>query len=63
MKVKTIHDFFDKQNGMKRTRVGEVLEVNDGRGQELISFGVAEQMLPETPGRVKMEKDKKQAAE
>lgn len=63
MRVKTVHDFFDKQNDLKRVRAGEELEVTQARAQQLITFGVAQMAEPEATGKTKLEKDKKQAAE
>ena len=50
MKIKVIHDFYDKENDLKLRKAGEEYEVSKERGQYLISFKVAKEIKDQKGG-------------
>ena len=55
MKIRVIHDFYDKENDLKLRKVGEEYEVTEERGRYLVDFRVAKEITdpeggdPESP--------------
>lgn len=47
MYIKVKHDFFDKRNNMCLRKKGEVMEVDEGRGKQLITLRLAEETKPD----------------
>lgn len=50
MKIKVIHDFYDKENDLKLRKAGEEYKVSKERGKYLISFKVAEEIKDQKGG-------------
>lgn len=50
MKIKVIHDFYDKENDLKLRKAGEEYEVSKERGKYLISFKVAKEIKDQKGG-------------
>ena len=50
MKIKVIHDFYDKENDLELRKAGEEYEVSKGRGNYLISFKVAKEITDQHGG-------------
>ena len=50
MKIKVIHDFYDKENDLKLRKAGEEYEVSKERGKDLISFKVAKEIKNQKGG-------------
>ena len=55
MKIRVIHDFYDKENDLELRKVGEEQEVTEERGRYLVDFRVAKEITdleggdPESP--------------
>mgnify|MGYP004480735765 FL=1 len=50
MKIKVIHDFYDKENDLELRKAGEEYEVSKERGNYLISFKVAKEIKDQKGG-------------
>lgn len=50
MKIKVIHDFYDKENDLELRNAGEEYEVSKERGNYLISFKVAKEIKDQKGG-------------
>lgn len=50
MKIKVIHDFYDKENDLKLRKAGEEYEVSKEREKYLISFKVAKEIKDQKGG-------------
>lgn len=50
MKIKVIHDFYDKENDLELRKAGEEYELSKGRGNYLISFKVAKEIKDQKGG-------------
>ena len=50
MKIKVIHDFYDKENDLELRKAGEEYEGSKGRGNYLISFKVAKEIKDQKGG-------------
>ena len=55
MKIRVIHDFYDKENDLELRKVGEEYEVTEERGRYLVDFRVVKEITdpeggdPESP--------------
>ena len=50
MKIRVIHDFYDKENDLKLRKAGDEYEVPEKRGGYLISFKVAKEITGQKSG-------------
>ena len=50
MKIKVVHDFYDKENDLELRKAGEEYEVSKKRGNYLISFKVAKEIKEQKGG-------------
>lgn len=46
MRIKVIHDFYDKENDLKLRSVGDTLTVSKGRAEYLVRMKIAEVIDP-----------------
>ncbi len=50
MKIRVIHDFYDKENDLELRKVGEEYEVKEERGRYLVDFRVAKEITDQEGG-------------
>lgn len=50
MKIRVIHDFYDKENDLELRKVGEEYEVTEERGRYLVDFRVAKEITDQESG-------------
>lgn len=50
MKIRVIHDFYDKENDLELRKVGEEYEVTEERGRYLVDFRVAKEITDQEGG-------------
>ena len=50
MKIRVIHDFYDKENDLELRKVGEEYEVTEERGRYLVDFRVAKEITHQEGG-------------
>ena len=50
MKIRVIHDFYDKENDLELRKVGEEYEVTEERGRYLVDFRVAKEIIDQEGG-------------
>ena len=50
MKIRVIHDFYDKENDLKLRSVGDTLTVSKDRAEYLVDFRVAKEITDQEGG-------------
>ncbi|MFR7321686.1 MAG: hypothetical protein ACLUTH_10450 [Blautia massiliensis (ex Durand et al. 2017)] len=50
MKIRVIHDFYDKENDLELRKVGEEYEISKERGKYLVSYRVAKEITNQKGG-------------
>ena len=50
MKIRVIHDFYDKENDLELRKVGEEYKVTEEKGRYLVDFRVAKEITDSEGG-------------